>query len=80
MNKKHYCNNKEPIAYYYGLGGIEIYGIEHDIDDYVYCRSGISTNNLKSHRLKIYYDTNGNAFFKLGAQKVFLNECMKTNI
>lgn len=40
MNKREYCESRESIAYYSGLNGLEIKGIEHSIDDYVYCVSG----------------------------------------
>lgn len=37
MNKRTYCESRESIAYYSGLNGLEIKGIEYDIDDFVYC-------------------------------------------
>lgn len=40
MNKREYCESRESIAYYSGLNGLEIKGIEHGIDDHVYCVSG----------------------------------------
>lgn len=40
MNKRQYCESRESIAYYSGLNGLEIKGIEYGIDDYVYCVSG----------------------------------------
>lgn len=40
MNKRQYCESRESIAYYSGLNGLEIKGIEHGIDDYIYCVSG----------------------------------------
>lgn len=40
MNKREYCESRESIAYYSGLNGLEIKGIEYGIDDYVYCVSG----------------------------------------
>ena len=46
MNKREYCESRESIAYYSGLNGIEIKGIEHGIDDYVYCVSGYSTQYI----------------------------------
>lgn len=36
MTKKEYCMNHESIAYYSGLNGLEIKGIEHGIEDYIY--------------------------------------------
>ena len=40
MNKREYCESRESIAYYSGLNGLEIKGIEYGINDYVYCVSG----------------------------------------
>lgn len=40
MNKWQYCESRESIAYYSGLNGLEIKGIEYGINDYVYCVSG----------------------------------------
>lgn len=33
MNKREYCESRESIAYYSGLNGLEIKGIEHGIDE-----------------------------------------------
>lgn len=41
MNKREYCESRESIAYYSGLNGLEIKGIEYGINDYVYCVSGV---------------------------------------
>lgn len=40
MNKREYCESRESIAYYSGLNGLEIKGIEYGINDYIYCVSG----------------------------------------
>ena len=40
MNKREYCESRESIAYYSGLNGLEIKGIEYGIDDFAYCVSG----------------------------------------
>ena len=40
MKKREYCESHESIAYYSGFNGLEIKGIEHGIEDYVYCVSG----------------------------------------
>lgn len=32
MNKREYCESRESIAYYSGLNGLEIKGIEYGID------------------------------------------------
>ena len=54
----------ETIAYYSGLNGLEIKGIEYGIDDHVLCVSGAWNGKPKPHRLKIYY-TSENAYIKL---------------
>lgn len=41
MNKRQYCESRESIAYYSGLNGLEIKGIEYGINDYIYCVSGL---------------------------------------
>lgn len=40
MTAKEYCMNNETIAYYSGLNGLEIKGIEYGIEDCLYCVSG----------------------------------------
>lgn len=40
MNKREYCESRESIAYYSGLNGLEIKGIEYGINDFVYWVSG----------------------------------------
>ena len=35
MNKRQYCESRESIAYYSGLNGLEIKGIEYGINDLV---------------------------------------------
>lgn len=40
MNKREYCEIRESVAYYSGLNGLEIKGIEYGINDFVYCVSG----------------------------------------
>lgn len=40
MNKREYCESRESVAYYSGLGGLEIKGIDYGVIDFVYCVSG----------------------------------------
>lgn len=35
MNKREYCEIRESVAYYSGLNGLEIKGIEYGINDFV---------------------------------------------
>lgn len=62
MNKRQYCESRESIAYYSGLNGLEIKGIEYGIDDYIYCVSGAWGGGKAFHRCKIQYTRKG-AFF-----------------
>lgn len=52
MNKREYCESRKSVAYYSGLNGLEIKGIEYGINDFVYAfravgmagkRRGVST-------------------------------------
>ena len=62
MNKREYCESRESIAYYSGLNGLEIKGIEYGIDDYIYCVSGAWGGGKAFHRCKIQYTRSGAAF------------------
>ena len=61
MNKRQYYESRESIAYYSGLNGLEIKGIEYGINDYVYCVSGAWDGGKAFHRCKIQYTRNGGA-------------------
>ena len=78
MNKRQQCINNDTIAYYSGLGGVEIKHIEYGIDDYVYCVSGAwgSTTNKRYHKLKIYYTEKGD-YIRLHGYKIPLDECLR---
>lgn len=79
MSKKQYCQSKPAIAYYSGFSGLEIHGIEYGVNDYIYCVSGAwgARSGRKYHRLKIQYDANGRAFFRLHGYKCMLNDCIR---
>lgn len=53
MTKSEYCTQHDPIAYYSGLNGIEIRGIEYGIEDYIYCVSGMMCSKQSFHRCKV---------------------------
>ena len=83
MNKREYCESRESVAYYSGLDGIEIKGIEYGINDFVYCVSGCWYGGKaarKYHRLKIQYDRRGEAFVRLDGYKIPLNECIRMGV
>lgn len=53
MNKREYCESRESIAYYSGLNGLEIKGIEYGINDHVYCVSGCWYGGKAAQRLYV---------------------------
>lgn len=55
MTKKEYCTDRPTIAYYSGLGGLEVKHIEYGIDDYIYLVAGAWNGKKSYHRLKICY-------------------------
>lgn len=80
MNKKEYCFNNKPVAYYSGLGGVEIHGIEYGINDYIYCTSGAWSSKKSHHKLKINYNLNGDAYIILHGYRIPLNECIRMGV
>ena len=83
MNKRTYCESRESVAYYSGLNGLEIKGIEYGINDFVYCVSGCWYGGKaarKYHRLKIQYDRRGGTFVRLDGYKIPLNECIRMGV
>ena len=77
MNKKEYCINNKPVAYYSGLGGLMIHGIEYGINDYLFCTSGAWSGKKQYHKLKINYSFSEVAFIRLHGYKIPLNECIR---
>ena len=79
MTKKEVCLNNKSVSYYSGFNGLEIKKIEYGIEDYVYCVSGAwgSPKNYGYHKLKVYYDKNGENYIKLHGYKIPLNECIR---
>lgn len=55
MTKREICETHEPIAYYSGLGGLEVWYIEYGINDFIYLIAGAWSNNKSYHRLKVHY-------------------------
>lgn len=85
MNKREYCESRESVAYYSGLNGLEIKGIEYGINDFVYCVSGCWYGGKAArrfHRCKIYYPVNGkdSAFFRVDGYKIPLDECIRMGV
>ena len=79
MNKKEYCLNNPAIAYYSGLNGLEIHGIEYGVTDYIYCVSGAWNGSKKYHKLQIYYNKD-DSYIKLHGYKIPLKECIRMGI
>lgn len=73
--------NMKSVAYYSGFSGLEIKAVEYGINDYLLCVSGAwgAKFKQKAHRLKIYYDENGD-FVRLHGYKVPLNECIRMGV
>lgn len=85
MNKREYCESRESVAYYSGLNGLEIKGIEYGIDDFVYCVSGCWYGGKAArrfHRCKIYSPANekDSAFFRVHGYKIPLDECIRMGV
>ena len=78
MSKKERCN-RESIAYYSGLDGVEIKDIEFGIDDYIYCVSGAWGGKKRCHRLKVQTDRDGFRFIRIDGYKIPLDECIRMN-
>ena len=77
MNKREYCIKNPAIAYYSGLNGLEIHGIEYGIEDYIYCVSGAWGGGKAFQRFKIQYTRNGAAFFRVHGYRVPLDDCIR---
>ena len=82
MSKKEYFKNNPATAYYSGFNGLEIYGIEYGIDDYIYCVSGAwgAASKRKYHRLKIRCTAYGQHYFLLHGYKIPLSDCIKMEV
>lgn len=76
-------NNLNPIAYFSVLGGLEIYDVEYDINDFVFCAEGAwvgKKNNPKyQHKLRIYSNLNGESYIKIRGQRCKLCDAIRTN-
>lgn len=77
MTKKQICESNKTIAYYSGLGGLEIKALEYGVDDYIYCVSGAWGGKKSYHKLKVYTGRRGDGYIKLHGYKIPLNECMR---
>lgn len=66
----------ESCAYYSGLNGLELKGIEYGIDDYAFLVSNAWGGKKETHRVKIYYN-NDNPYIVLHGYRCPLNEFIR---
>ena len=60
MTKREICKSHEPIAYYSGLGGLEVRHIKCGINDYLYLIADAWNGKKSYHKCKIHYGGNSN--------------------
>ena len=80
MKKKEYCMKNPAIAYYSGLNGLEIHGIEYGIEDHVYCVSGAWGGGKAFHRVKVQCTGKGAAFIVVHGYRIPLDECIRMGV
>lgn len=80
MTKREICETRPTIAYYSGLGGIEIKEILYGIDEYVYAVLGAWCGQKTYHKVKVKYDSKGNPYFRLHGYKILLAECIRCDL
>lgn len=76
MTKREFCETHNTIAYYSGLGGLEVKGFEYGIEDYMFCVSGALSGKKTLHKLKVY----SGEYVKLYGYKIRLDECYRTGV
>lgn len=77
QSKKQICENKATVAYYSGLGGLEIKQIEYGIEDHIFLVAGAWHGKRTYHRLKIYYGAK-NCYVRLFGQRCPLSEFIRS--
>lgn len=70
------------IAYYsLGICGYQINEIEHDCGEYYVKFVYVGTQReQKQQRRKVYTTSTGRAYFNTGHRRIYLDECLRTNI
>ena len=76
MSKKEICESNSTFGYYSGFGGVELKHVEYGINDYIYCVSGAWCSKKSYHKLKVYYNDNGD-YIKINGIRIPLNECIR---
>ena len=80
MNKKEICESRDPIAIYsFGYTGIYIHDIiVEDFNTYVYVSEPGEISHY--HRCKVKDSDDDRSYFTLFKHKIYLDECLRTNI
>lgn len=76
MTKREICDGHRTIAYYSGLGGLEVRHISYGINDFIYLIAGAWSNNKSYHKLKIHYG-HKYAYIKLYGYRCRLSDFIK---
>lgn len=78
MTAREYCINNPSIACASTLGGVEIKGFDYTTPDtHVYAVSGALCSQKSYHHVKIHFPWGKRAYFVIGAQRVYLDECIR---
>lgn len=76
MTKREICDEHRTVAYYRGLGGVEVRLISYGINDFIYLIAGAWSNKKSYHRLKIHYG-HKYAYIKLHGYRCRLSDFIK---
>ena len=76
MTKREICDEHRTVAYYSGLGGVEVRHISYGINDFIYLIAGAWSNKKSYHKLKIHYG-NKFAYIKLYGYRCRLSDFLK---
>ena len=76
MTKREICDEHCTVAYYSGLGGVEVRHISYGINDFIYLIAGAWSNNKSYHKLKIHYG-HKYAYIKLHGYRCRLSDFIK---
>lgn len=77
MSKKEICLNNPATAYYSGVGGVEVNKIDYGVNDFIYCTAGAWCSKKSYHKLKIKYNSRGDAFVMLHGYKMYLHDFIR---
>lgn len=80
MTKKEYCKNNPAVAYYSGVGGVEIHGFEYGIDVHIYCTSNAWHGKPSYHKVKLHSNLRGHNYFIIHGYRIPTDECIMIDI